>query len=114
MKISQIFTSEEMSDKEKLDRLAELVTNVRAKYGNTDKEVETPKVSTVNGIVDFKYLDDESKVALAETEFNSIKTIAIEYCEAYDGAILDRKIEELIAISPVFANLTTKVDSQYL
>ena len=114
MKINKILLKEDMADNVKVQAIAKIVSDVRAKYGNEDKEIDTPEVSTVDGIVDMKYLSDESKLALADSEFTNIKLLAIEFCKSFDGAILDRKVEELLAISPIMANLLVSTESEYL
>ena len=114
MKLTDVFNSEELSDKEKVGAIASTVTRAREAYGNTEKNIETPEINTVDGLEDLAMLSNESKVAIAESEVRNIKVIATEYCKAFDGAILDRKIEELIAINPILANITASVDSAYL
>ena len=114
MKLTDIFTNEDMSAKDKVNAIAEVVTKAREAYGNGDAEITAPEINTVDGLEDLAMLCDESKVAVAESEVRNIKTVAVEYTKAFEGAILDRKIEELIAISPILANITATTDSAYI
>jgi len=112
MKLSEVFELEYSS--EAIQELAKIVTKAREAYGNIDKEITPPEVNTINGLEDLAMLCDESKLVIAKSEVDNIRTIAVEYVKAFDGAILDRKVEELIAISPILANITEKVKSSYL
>jgi hypothetical protein len=112
MKLNEVFELD--SSKEAIQELANIVTKAREAYGNTDKVISAPEITTINGLEDLAMLSDESKLAIAESEVGSIRIIAVEYTKSFDGAILDRKIEELIAISPILANITAKVESAYL
>ena len=112
MKLSEVFELEYSSGA--IQELAKIVTKAREAYGNIDKEITPPEVNTINGLEDLAMLCDESKLVIAKSEVDNIRTIAVEYVKAFDGAILDRKVEELIAISPILANITAKVESSYL
>ena len=112
MKLSEVFELEYSSGA--IQELAKIVTKAREAYGNIDKEITPPEVNTINGLEDLAMLCDESKLVIAKSEVDNIRTIAVEYVKAFDGAILDRKVEELIAISPILANITEKVKSSYL
>ena len=114
MKLSEVFSAEDMSAKEKVTAIASIVNSARDRYGNTGAEITAPEVHTINGLEDLAMLCAESKVAIAESEVRNIKTVAVEYAKAYEGAVLDRKIEELIAISPILANITATTDSTYI
>jgi len=114
MKLTDIFTTEELTEQECIEELVKVVNKARLKYGNTDAEITEPEINTVNGIQDLSMLSNESKLELAESEVNNIKTVAVEFTKSYEGAILDRKIEELIAISPLLANIAKTVDSEYI
>ena len=114
MKLMEIFSSEELSSKEQVAAIAEVVIKARNAYGNGDAEITEPEINTIDGLQDISLLCDETKVAIAESEVGNIKTIAIEFCKSFEGAKLDKKIEELIAISPILANITNTVESDYL
>ena len=112
MKLSEVFELKYSSGA--IQELAKIVTKAREAYGNIDKEITPPEVNTINGLEDLAMLCDESKLVIAKSEVDNIRTVAVEYVKAFDGAILDRKVEELIAISPILANITEKVKSSYL
>lgn len=114
MKLTEIFTSE-LTDVEKVDAISKVITKAREAYGNIDADIEAPEMQTVNGLENLNMLCDESKLVIAQSEIASIKTVASEYCKAYDGAIFSRKVEELLAISPVLANIAVPMpDNNYL
>lgn len=114
MKLSEIFSAEDMSAKKQIKEIAKVVKAARDAYGNSDTEISLPEINTINGLEDLSLLSNESKVAIAESEVTNIRTIAVEYTKAYEGAVLDRKVEELIAISPVLANITAQTESAYI
>jgi hypothetical protein len=114
MKLSDIFNNEELSSKEQIAEIALVVKSAREAYGNGEAEITAPEIATVDGLQDLAMLCDDSKVAIAESEVGNIKTVAVEYCKAFEGAKLDKKVEELLAISPILANITISVESEYL
>lgn len=114
MKFNEIVESEELSAVEKLSKIAELVKEVRAKYGNLDAELPEAEVCTVDGNTPMSLLDVESKVALAKAAFSSLVRDAYEDTVDQEGIVIDRRIEEYIATSPVLNNLTTTTGSDYL
>lgn len=114
MKFNEIVESEELSAVEKLSKIADLITEVRTKYGNLDIELSEVEVCTVDGNTPMALLDAESKVALAKAAFNSLVRDAYEDTADQEGILFDRRIEEYIATSPVLNNLTTTTGSDYL
>lgn len=118
MKMNDILKTQEGADAltpaEQVTKIAAFTEDMRTKYGNGDVEITTPEMHTVNGLQDMEFLSDESKVAIARSEWDNIKSIAIEFTKSFEGAVLDKKIEELVAISPVLANIATQADSEYL
>ena len=114
MNLTEILNSEELSTKEQVAAIAEVVAKARIAYGNGDAEITEPEINTIDGLQDISLLCNETKIAIAESEIGNIKTIAVEFCKSFEGAKLDRKIEELIAISPILANITNTVESEYL
>lgn len=114
MKLKDIFTSKELTAAEKVAEISAVVNKARKAYGNTEKVIKEPEVNTCEGIQDLSMLDDESKVALAEREVQHIKIVAVESTKAKEGVVLDRKIEELIAISPILVNISKSTESDYL
>ena len=114
MKLTDIFADEELSANVKVARIDEIVTKARAAYGNGDADITAPEMHTADGLQDLAMLSPDSKLAIAESEVRNIKVIATEFVKAFEGAKLDKKIEELIAISPILANITASVDSEYI
>ena len=114
MKLQDIFSAEDIKDSEKITKIAEIVNRARAAYGNGDADITAPEMHTADGLQDLAMLSPDSKLAIAESEVRNIKVIATEFVKAFEGAKLDKKIEELIAISPILANITASVDSEYI
>lgn len=114
MKLTEIFTNEDLAAEEQVKQIEEVVARARVNYGNTEAEITPPEVNTINGIEDIEVLSDNDRVVIAESEVQNIITVSREYCKAFEGAVLDRKIEELLAISPVLNNLGLKVESSYV
>lgn len=114
MKLSDIFNDKDMSATDKVAKIAKVVTKAREAYGNTDANITAPEIHTVNGLEDLKMLSAESKIAVAESEVQNIKTVSYEYTKSFEGASLNKKIEELLAISPILANIAASVDSDYI
>ena len=118
MKMNDILKTQEGADAltpaEQVEKIAEFTAAMRAKYGNDDAEISTPEIHTTDGLQDMEFLSDESKVAIARSEWENIKSIAIEFTKSFEGAKLDKKIEELVAISPILANINRQAESEYL
>ena len=113
MTLTEILQSE-ASSTEKLSQLADVVETARKAYGNTEVEVETPYIPTLDGMVCMKYLDSDSKLALAERTIRIITIEALEACEANPALVLDREIERLIAADPILCNLLSSSGSKYI
>ena len=113
MTLTQVHESDD-SNKEKVGAIAKIVENARIAYGNNDATITEPEIRTIDGLQDLRLLSDESKVALAEAEVNSIKLQASEFLKSNEGAVLENKVVELIALSPLLANITVTVDSEFL
>ena len=114
MKLSEILSNTESTDAEKVSQINAVVAKARAAYGNENLEISEPEIYTLSGLQDLAMLSDESKVAIVGLEIEKIKTQAVEFVKNTEGAVLDRKIEELIATSPLLANIPAKVESSYL
>ncbi len=114
MSITKILTDKKMTDEEKLERVAEIVAGARETYGNTDTEIESVKVSTVNGLMDFIHLENESKVLMLREEVANIKVHAVEASEQVPGLNINKKIEELIATNGMLANIDSGVTFEYI
>jgi len=114
MTITEILTNTTLSDTDKLQGIASLVASIREVYGNSDVELEVPEVNTVNGVTPITFLTDEDKITLVERVIETILTDAYEDVQQAEGVVLDRRIEEYIAINPILSNLTTSNGSKYL
>lgn len=114
MGLQEILNNEKLSDAKKVKAIAKVVAAAREAYGNEDADITAPEINTINGLEDLNMLCNESKLAIAESEITNIRVVAVEYTKAFEGAVLDKKVEELIAISPVLANITATVKSAYL
>jgi len=115
MKLTQIFTpNKDISSADRLEALVAIVKKAKAAYGNTDVAITTPLMQTAGGLQDMKMLSVGDKLAIAASEFQNIKKVAVEYGNSYEGASMDKKIEELLAISPVLSNIAEVIESDYL
>jgi len=114
MSITKILAEKDVDSGEKLTNVAVIVSAARKAYGNEDAEVASPKVSTTNGSMSFIHLDDDSKVSLLQAEVARVKSQAVEYVEHTEGADLNRKIEELIAINGMFTNIDAGTKFAYI
>lgn len=98
----------------KLTQLSSLVSDIRTSYGNADHEIEVPYVNTPDGMVSLKYVDDESKVVLAERAIKRITVDAVEACEGTAGLLFDKEVEWLVATDATLCNLSASTDSKYI
>ena len=113
MTFNEILKSD-ASAEAKLESLTALVADVRKAYGNSDIAIDVPYVNTPEGMVSFKYLDAESKVAFAGQAVREATVEAVEICEETQGAVLDKEIEGYIATSPILCNLSATTGSKYI
>ena len=114
MSITKILSNKDASAEEKLERVAEIVAQARAAYGNEDAEIDAPRVNTTNGSMPFDLLDDDSKVALLSGEVAYVKAYAVEFSEQTTGVNLNKKIEELLATNGMFANIDAGTKFEYI
>ena len=115
MNLTQIFESEELSDKDKLGKITEIITSARNAYGNSEADITLPAVNTVDGLTDLNMLSSESRVVIAQSEVSTIKVIASEFVKCVEGANYAKKVEELIATNPVLAHITSAMpENDYL
>lgn len=113
MKILDTLRAEKTSAKKKLAAVVALVTAVRAKYGNTDAEIQAPKVHTSEGSVNIALLGADERVAIAAQEIKEIIALASVVTEATEGSIFDRTFESHVAVNPVLCNLEQESASDY-
>lgn len=114
MSITEILNTKDAKPVEQLTEIAAIVATARKAYGNTKEEIPAIEVNTVDGMMDFVYLTDETKVHLVRNEVQAIKVRALEYGKHVPGANVNKKLEELIATSPILTNLSTTVSFDYL
>lgn len=114
MTLTEILKNEDTSSSEKLAQLQAVVSAVRSVYGNTDLDIDVPEVNTPDGVVSLKYLDDDSKIALAAREVRILTIAAVEICESTQGAVFDKELESLIATNPTLANIAASTGSKYV
>ena len=104
MSITKILADKELTAADKLDQVAAIVGTLRTSYGNAEVEIKDVKVNTTHGNLPFSNLEDDSKVEALRNEALNIKATAIAAAENTPGVVLNKKVEELIATSPLFAN----------
>lgn len=114
MSIFAILNKKKTSASDKLAAVAAVVAAARGAYGNEESAIPAPQVNTIDGMMSFVHLSDESKVEVVKAEAHSIRVHAIEFAEGVEGGVADKKIEELLATSPVMANLTAGSKFAYL
>ena len=113
MKILETLNNEETSVTEKLTSVTALVETVRAKYGNTEVEIQAPKVPTTNGAVSIGLLTNDEKLVIATEEVKSAIAMASAVTENIEGAVFDRVFEGFVAVNPILVNLNQESDSEY-
>ena len=114
MSITKILSDKDLDPSVKLERVAEIVAKARDTYGNADADIPAAKVNTTNGVMGFEFLEDEGKVAVLRDEATKLKAKAIEYVENHPGSNMTRKVEELLATNPYFANISAGTGVEYL
>ncbi len=114
MSITKILSEEKTSAEEKLNRIGEIIAQARSAYGNEDAEIDSPKVTTINGEMSFVHLDDSTKVYVLSSEVAKIKCAAVEFVEQNPGANINKKIEELISVNGMFTNISAGTKFEYI
>jgi len=113
MKIIELIADEELSAKEKLKAVKKLVKEVRETYGNTDQEIPSVKIPTVNGNVDVSLLTNDEKLAVAEGELRRCISQATAVADNVEGAVFDRSFEFAVSTNPVLVNIGKQSTSRY-
>ena len=113
MRIIEVIADEEVSAKDKLKAIKNLVKEVRATYGNEDQNIPSPKIATVNGNIDINLLTADEKVAVAENEIRRCISQASAVAENVEGSLFDRSFEFSVAVNPILVNLHKKSTSKY-
>jgi len=98
-------TNPETSAKQKVTAIAAIVDEARKTYGNSDLDIEAKDIFTTDGVEALDMLSYEDKLALIESEIRNVKTVATEFCNSFEGAVISKKVVELIAISPLLVNI---------
>jgi len=113
MKIIEQLNNEELTSKEKLNKLTKLVSKVRSKYGNEDQNIPAPKVPTVVGMLPVGMLAVDEKVAVGHQEILRCISQAQAVAENVEGAVFDRAFEFAVATNPVLCNIDEESGSEY-
>ena len=114
MSITKILNDKDLSDADKLEQVAEIVAQAREAYGNVDAEIPAPKVNTTHGVLAFTHIEDESRVEILRNQAMGMKAAAVAFVEDNPGTVLNRKVQELLAINPFFANVASGTEFEYL
>jgi len=114
MSITAILKQKDVSDAEKLSAIAEIVLAAREAYSNTKAEIASPEVNTAFGVMSVAELEDDSKLAVIQSEVQRLKVEAIEFGKGKEGVNINKKMEELVATNPVLANITGGTKFDYL
>ena len=113
MKLNEVLNSEELSNEEKIAKVAETVAKAKEAYGNTGTDITVPDIMSTEGFTALSMISLEGKVELAKAEIARIKMDAYEDSQN-EGVVLNRRIEEYLAISPVLSNITSSIENDYL
>jgi hypothetical protein len=105
MSLTDILKAEKTAPAKKLEETAKVVAQARDSYGNKDVEIAVPSVNTAHGAMPFNMLDADSKVEALKGELPKIKAKAVEFVKQNPGAVINKKIEELLATHPMFCNV---------
>tara|TARA_R110000744_G_scaffold170264_2_gene288399 strand:- start:6442 stop:6786 length:345 start_codon:yes stop_codon:yes gene_type:complete len=114
MSITKILGNKELESSVKLTQVAEIIGTLRKSYGNSDSKIPSVKVNTTHGNLPFEHLEDNSKVEILLNEALNIKATAIADVEANPGVMLNKKVEEMLATSPLFANASAETEFDVL
>ncbi len=104
MSITNILQDKEMAAGDKLEKVSGIITKLRKSYGNADAKIEDVKVNTSHGMLPFSHLEPDSKVEALLNDALNIKASAIAAAENTPGLVLNKKVEEMLATNPLFAN----------
>ena len=114
MSLTKILSEKDADAEDQLLRVADIVGQDRNTYGNADVDIEAPSVDTTEGRMSFVHLEAAGQVALLRKQVSLIKAAAVEFVETNPGASMDKKIEELLAINPYFANVGNGTKFAYI
>jgi hypothetical protein len=114
MSITKILTRKDADPEDQVSEVAVIVAAARAAYGNEDTTLESPMVDTAHGRMSFVHLEAGSQVQALRGVVAGIKAEAVEFVTLNEGANLNKKIEELVAINPFFANVGAGTKFAYI
>lgn len=114
MSITKVLSDKDTDATNKLEAVSDIVANARQNYGNSEAEIQDPMVNTAHGSMRFSMLEAESKVELLRAEAARIKAVACEFVEQNPSANVNKKIEELISLNPLFGNIAAGTKFEYL
>jgi len=114
MSITKVLNDPKISDSDKLTLVAEIVAGAKEAYGNSDVVITVEKVTTTHGSLPFSHLEDDSKVEILRNEALNMKANAIAFVEDNEGTVLNKKVQELLATNPFFANVSSGTEFEYL
>jgi hypothetical protein len=114
MSITKTLSNKDLSSEEKLANVAEVIGTLRKSYGNSETEIKSVKINTAHGWLPFEHLENDSKVEILLNEALSIKSTAIAEVENNPAIVLNKKVEELLATSAVFANASAETEFDVL
>lgn len=114
MSITQTLSSKTLTSAEKLTSVAEVVGTLRETYGNSKTVITDVKVNTTHGMLPFSHLEEDAKVETLLNEALKIKSQAIAAVEDTPGIVLNKKVQELIATNPLFANASAESEFDVL
>ncbi len=104
MSITTVLQAKDVPAEEKLASIKETIGTLRASYGNDKVKIEDVKVNTTHGVLPFSHLEPDSKVEALLNEALNIKSKAIAAVEDNPAIVLNKKVEEMLATNPLFAN----------
>jgi len=114
MSLTKILSEKNADAEDQLLRVADIVGQARNAYGNADAVIEAPSVDTTEGRMSFVHLEAAGQVAFLRKQVSLIKAQAVEFVETNPGSSMDKKIEELLALNPYFANVGNGTKFAYI
>lgn len=114
MSITKILADKNLEAEDKIAKVGEIVAKARKAYGNSDTEIKDVNVNTAFGVLPFSGLEDDSKVEILRDEALKMKAAATQAVANTPGVVFGKKVEELLAVNPYFANATKGAKDSYL
>jgi hypothetical protein len=114
MSLTKILSEKDADAEDQLSRVTDVVAKARDAYGNGDAEIEAPSVDTTEGRMSFVHLEAAGQVAILRKQVSLIKAQAVEFVDQNPGSSMNKKIEELLAINPYFANVGNSTTFDYI